>query len=80
MNLFRLFRNIPQQTAARVRDGSTARRKAIAIETLRRFQDGKLKERDSDTIVDALLRLNEGSLTEEELIDIAENCSLGRSR
>jgi hypothetical protein len=80
MNLFRLFRNIPQQTAARVRDSSAARSKAIAIETLRRFQDGKLNERDSDTNVDALLRFNEGSLTEEELIDIAENCSLGRSR
>ena len=71
MNLFRLFRNIPQQTAARVRDGRTARSKATAIETLRRFQDGKLNERDSDAVIDALLRFNEGSLTEEELVDIA---------
>ena len=70
MNLFRLFRNIPQQTPARVRDGCTAR-KATAIETLRRFQDGKLNERDSDAVIDALLRFNEGSLTEEELVDIA---------
>jgi hypothetical protein len=71
MNLFRLFRNIPQQTATRVRDGRTARSKATAIETLRRFQDGKLNERDSDAVIDALLRFNEGTLTEEELVDIA---------
>jgi hypothetical protein len=63
MNLFRLFRNNPQQ---RVRS------KATAIETLRRFQDGKLNERDSEAVVDALLRFNEGSLTEEGLVDIAE--------
>jgi hypothetical protein len=71
MNLFRLFRNIPQQMPARDRDGRTAQSKATAIETLRRFQNGKLNERDSDTVIDALLRFNEGSLTEEELVDIA---------
>jgi hypothetical protein len=71
MNLFRLFRNVPQHTTARVCNGRIARSKATAIETLRRFQDGKLNERDSEAIIDALLRFNEGSLTEEELVDIA---------
>ena len=78
MNFFRFFRNLPQQMAARVRDGSTAHSKAAAIETLRRFQDGKLNGRDSDAVVDALLRFHEGSLTEEELVDIA--AALARSR
>jgi hypothetical protein len=71
MNLSRLFRNIPQQTTERVCNGRIARSKATAIETLRRFQDSKLNERDSEAVIDALLRFNEGSLTEEELVDIA---------
>jgi hypothetical protein len=70
MKLFRLFRNIPQQTTVRVCNGRIARSKATAIETLRRFQDGKLNERDSEAVIDALLRSNEGSLSEEELVDI----------
>jgi hypothetical protein len=71
MIFFRFFRKIPEQTAARVRDGRIAHNKAAAIETLRRFQDGKLSERNSDAVVDALLRFHEGSLTEEGLVDIA---------
>jgi hypothetical protein len=34
MNLFRLFRNIPQQTTARVCDDRIARSESTAIETL----------------------------------------------
>ena len=71
-------RRIALAAAARVRDGRIAHNKAAAIETLRRFQDGKLSERNSDAVVDALLRFHEGSLTEEELVDIA--AALARSR
>jgi hypothetical protein len=36
-----------------------------------RFQDGKLSKRDSEAIINALLRFHERDLTEEELVATA---------
>ncbi|RXH13925.1 hypothetical protein EAS54_22770 [Bradyrhizobium guangzhouense] len=42
-----------------------------AVETIRRFQEGKLTERDSDAIADALIRFHQGRLTQEQFVEIA---------
>jgi aminoglycoside phosphotransferase family enzyme len=71
MNLSRVVREIAARAAVLLRHRRPVPSIETAVETIRRFQDGRLTERDSDAIADALIRFHQGSLTQDEFVEIA---------
>jgi aminoglycoside phosphotransferase family enzyme len=71
MNLSRVVREIAARAAVLLRHRRPVPSIETAVETIRRFQDGRLTERASDAIADALIRFHQGSLTQEAFVEIA---------
>jgi len=58
MNLSRMVRELAEYAAMLLRRPRPVPSIETAVETIRRFQEGKLTERDSDAIADALIRFH----------------------
>jgi hypothetical protein len=77
MNPSRVVREIGRYAAVLLRHRRPATSIETAVETIRSFQDGRLTERDSDAIADALIRFHQGRLTQEEFVEIATTIGQG---